>query len=98
MSEKGKKWSIFSILNEEETSEISSSWHSSQRFNASLIRNRSINIIKEEEEDTISRQLIRCNCIECNDRMVDSHTKVIHKSRNQDSQASVIATFDELFI
>jgi len=30
--------------------------------------------------------------------MVDSHTKVIHESRNQDLQVSVTAIFDELFI
>jgi len=30
--------------------------------------------------------------------MVDSHTKVIHESRNQDLQASITVAFDELFI
>ncbi len=30
--------------------------------------------------------------------MVDSHTKVIHESRNQGLQASITAAFDELFI
>ncbi len=98
MSKKGRKWSIFSILNEEKTSEISLSWRLSQRFNASSIRNRSINIIEEEEKNMISRWLVRCDCIKCNGRMVDSHTKVIHESRNQDLQVSVTAIFDELFI
>ncbi len=62
------------------------------------IRNRLINIIEEKEEDTISKQLVRCDYIKCNGRLVDSHTKVINESRNQGSQASVIVTFDELFI
>ena len=97
MSRKGRKWSIFSILNEEETSEISSSRCSSWRFNTSSIRNRSINII-EEEEDTISRRLVRYDYIKYNSKMVDSHIKVIHESRNQGSQASIIAVFDKLFI
>ncbi len=30
--------------------------------------------------------------------MVDSHTKVIHKSKNQGSQILVTITFNELFI
>ncbi len=46
----------------------------------------------------ISRQLVRYDYIKCNGRMVDSHIKVIHKLRNQGSQASITATFDELFI
>ncbi len=98
MSGKGRKWSISSILNEEETSKIFSSWHSSWCFNMLSIRNRSINIIEEEEENTISRWLIRCDCTKCNGRMVDSHIKVIHESRNQDLQASVTVAFDKLFI
>ncbi len=49
------------------------------------IRNRSINIIKKEKKDTISKWLVRCNCIECNSRIVNSYIKVIYKSRNQDS-------------
>ncbi len=98
MSGKGRKRSIFSIFNEEETSKISSNRRSSWHFNIPLIRNKSINIIKEEEKDTISRRLVRCDCIEYNSRIVDSHTKIIHESRNQGSQASVTVIFDELFI
>jgi len=82
MSRKGRKWSISSIFNKEKISEIFSSQCSSQRFNASSIRNRSINIIEKKEEDTISRRLVRCNYTKYNGRMVDSHIKVIHKSRN----------------
>ncbi len=82
MSRKGRKWSISSIFNKEKISEIFSSQCSSQRFNASSIRNRSINIIEKEKEDTISRQLVRYDCTECNSRMVDSYIKVIHESRN----------------
>ena len=98
MSRKGRKWLISSILNEEKTSKISSSWCLSQCFNAPSIRNRSINIIEEKEEDIISRRLVRYDCTKCNGRIVDSHTKVIHESRNQGSQALVTAVFDELFI
>ena len=98
MSKKDRKWLISSILNEEKISKISSSQHSSQHFNVPSIRNKSINIIEEEEENTISRRLIKCDYTKCNGRMIDSCTKVIHESRNQSSQASVIAAFDELFI
>ena len=47
-----------------------------------LIRNRLINIIEKEEEDMISRRLVRYDCTEYNNRMIDSYTKVIHESRN----------------
>ncbi len=82
ISRKGKKWSIFSILNKEKISEISSNQCSSWRFNMPLIRNRSINIIEKEEENMISKWLVRYDCIEYNGRMVDFHIKVIYKSRN----------------
>ena len=100
MSRKGRKRSISSILDEEETSEISSSRRSGRRSNAPSYRNRSISII-EDDDNTSSRRLarlVRCDCTECNGRMVDPRTKVIHEARNQGSQASVTAAFDELFL
>ena len=98
MSRKGRKWLISSILNEEKTSKISSSWCLSQCFNAPSIRNRSINIIEKKEEDTISRRLVRCNYTKYNGRMVNSCIKVIHESKNQDLQTLVTIIFNELFI
>ena len=74
---------ISSIFNEEKTSKISSNQRSSWYFNMPLIRNRLINIIEKEEEDTISKWLVRYNYIKYNDRMIDFYIKVIYKSRNQ---------------
>ncbi len=82
ISRKGRKRLISSILNEGKISEISLSRHSSRRFNTPSIKNRSINIIEEEEKDMISRRLVKCDCTECNSKMVDFHIKVIHESRN----------------
>jgi len=87
---------ISSIFNK--TSEIFSNWHLNCRFNTFSIRNRSINIIKEEEEDIISKRLVKYNCTKCNSKIIDSYIKVIYELRNQNSQISVIVAFDKLFI
>ena len=96
MSGKGRKRSISNILDEEETS---SSRRSSQRSTAPSRRNRSISIIDEEVTASTNRtstsRFVRCNCIECNGRMVDSRTKVLHELRDQGSQESAMIVFDE---
>ncbi len=48
------------------------------------IKNKSINIIEEDDDDIIFRRLLKCNYTKCNGRMVDFHIKVIYESRNQD--------------
>ena len=88
MNGKSRKRSISSILDEES--------FSNRRFTMSSRRNRSISII--EEESTPSRQSVRYYCIECNGKFIDSRTKIIHESRNQGSQASILTTFCELDI
>ena len=90
MSGKGRKWSISSILGEEESSRSTSS----QRSIVLSRRNRSLSII-DEEVITSSSRFVRCDCTECNSRMVDSHTKVLHESRDQGSQESAMTTFNE---
>ena len=98
MSGKGRKRSIANILDDEETPEASSSRHSSRRSTAPSRRNRSMSIIDEEDTtstSTFTRPLVRCDCTECNGRMVDHRTKAVHESRYRGSQVTVPTAFSE---
>ena len=92
MSGKGRKRSIFSILNDEETSETSSSRYTEHSRKSRS--GRSISIIDEEVMNSTSR-LVRCDCTECNGKMVDPRTKVIHEARDQSSQVTVPTAISE---
>src|SRR6266542_1581809 len=96
-----KKRSISNIIDDDE-GESSSSRSFAISSRATSSRRRAVSDIINEETITnrpsSNRQLSICNCPECNERLVDSHTKEIHDIRYQSSQGEILAATFQLKI